>query len=70
MEWLFNTSVFVLLFHISNLMAFLAFLLRDQLQLRMLMAVSLFLQGFTTTPFRAGRSSTRCSGRLSPLAPT
>jgi len=45
MEWPFHTSVFVLLFHISNLMAFLAFLLRDQLQLRLLMGVSLFLQG-------------------------
>ena len=38
-------SIFVLLFHFSNLMAFLAFLLRDQLQLRLLMGVSLFLQG-------------------------
>lgn len=40
-----NISVFALLFHVSNLMAFLAFLLRDQLQLRLMMAVSLFLQG-------------------------
>jgi Cyclic nucleotide-binding domain len=37
--------LFTILFHVSNLMAFLAFLLRDQLQLRLLMAVSLFLQG-------------------------
>lgn len=37
-------NVFVLLFHLSNLVAFLAFLLRDQLQLRLLMAVSLFFQ--------------------------
>ena len=28
-------NIFVLLFHLSNLMAFLAFLLRDQLQLRL-----------------------------------
>jgi hypothetical protein len=39
-----STSIFTLLFHVSNLMAFLAFLLRDQLQLRLLMAVSFFLQ--------------------------
>jgi hypothetical protein len=38
------SSIFVLLFHFSNLMAFLAFLLRDQLQLRLLMGISLFLQ--------------------------
>lgn len=38
-------NIFVLLFHFSNLIAFLAFLLRDQLQLRMLMGLSLFLQG-------------------------
>jgi hypothetical protein len=38
-------SLFTVLFHVSNLMAFLAFLLRDQLQLRVMMAVSLFLQG-------------------------
>lgn len=38
------TNIFVLLFHVSNLMAFLAFLLRDQLHLRLLMAVSFFLQ--------------------------
>lgn len=41
----FSISIFVVLFHISNLMAFLAFLLRDQLQLRVLMGVSLFMQG-------------------------
>jgi Cyclic nucleotide-binding domain len=39
------TQLFTALFHISNLMAFLAFLLRDQLKLRLLMAISLFLQG-------------------------
>ena len=39
------TMLFTVLFHASNLMAFLAFLLRDQLQLRLMMAVSLFLQG-------------------------
>ena len=39
------TDVYTLLFHLSNLMAFLALLLRDQLQLRLLMAVSLLLQG-------------------------
>ena len=38
-------TLFTVLFHASNLMAFLAFLLRDQLQLRLMMAVSLFLQG-------------------------
>lgn len=38
-------AIFTALFHASNLMAFLAFLLRDQLQLRLMMAVSLFLQG-------------------------
>jgi Cyclic nucleotide-binding domain len=38
-------TIFVLLFHASNLMAFLAFLLRDQLQLRVMMALSLALQG-------------------------
>lgn len=37
--------LFTVLFHVSNLMAFLAFLLRDQLQLRLMMAISLFLQG-------------------------
>lgn len=37
-------TIFTALFHVSNLMAFFAFLLRDQLQLRLLMAVSLFLQ--------------------------
>lgn len=40
-----GTSLFVILFHASNLMAFLAFLLRDQLHLRVLMAISLVLQG-------------------------
>jgi hypothetical protein len=40
-----SISIFTALFHVSNLMAFLAFLLRDQLQLRLLMAVSFFLQG-------------------------
>ena len=39
------TFLFTVLFHASNLMAFLAFLLRDQLKLRLMMAVSLFLQG-------------------------
>jgi hypothetical protein len=39
------TTLFTVLFHVSNLMAFLAFLLRDQLQLRLMMALSLFLQG-------------------------
>ena len=38
-------TLFTVLFHLSNLMAFLAFLLRDQFQLRVMMAVSLFLQG-------------------------
>jgi Popeye protein conserved region len=38
------TILFTVLFHVSNLMAFLAFLLRDQLQLRVMMAVSLLLQ--------------------------
>lgn len=38
-------TLFTVLFHMSNLMAFLAFLLRDQFQLRVMMAVSLFLQG-------------------------
>ena len=37
-------AIFTALFHVSNLMAFFAFLLRDQLQLRLLMAVSLLLQ--------------------------
>ncbi len=45
MQYLTAGNVFVALFHFSNLMAFLAFLLRDQLQLRVMMAVSLFLQG-------------------------
>jgi hypothetical protein len=44
-DYLNPTFLFTALFHISNLMAFLAFLLRDQLQLRLMMAVSLFLQG-------------------------
>lgn len=38
-------GIFTVLFHISNLLAFLSFLLRDQLKLRILMAISLFLQG-------------------------
>lgn len=38
-------DIFTFLFHVSNLLAFLAFLLRDQLKLRAVMAVSLFLQG-------------------------
>jgi Popeye protein conserved region len=38
-------NIFIWLFHASNLMAFLAFLLRDQLHLRVMMALSLFLQG-------------------------
>ncbi|MBL8789678.1 MAG: cyclic nucleotide-binding domain-containing protein [Rhizobiales bacterium] len=45
MDQHFSISIFVVLFHISNLMAFLAFLLRDQLQLRILMGFSLFMQG-------------------------
>jgi hypothetical protein len=40
-----TTFIFSALFHLSNLMAFLAFLLRDQMHLRLMMAVSLFLQG-------------------------
>jgi hypothetical protein len=44
-QFLTATVLFTVLFHVSNLMAFLAFLLRDQLQLRLMMAVSLFLQG-------------------------
>jgi Cyclic nucleotide-binding domain len=44
-DYLNPTFLFTALFHFSNLMAFLAFLLRDQLQLRLMMAVSLFLQG-------------------------
>jgi Cyclic nucleotide-binding domain len=44
-DYLNPTFLFTALFHISNLMAVLAFLLRDQLQLRLLMAVSFFLQG-------------------------
>lgn len=40
-----SAALFTVLFHASNLMAFLAFLLRDQLRLRIMMAVSLFLQG-------------------------
>ncbi len=43
-QYLTATALFTALFHASNLMAFLAFLLRDQLQLRVMMAVSLFLQ--------------------------
>lgn len=37
-------QIFFILFHVSNLMSFLAFLLKDQMQLRLLMAASLFLQ--------------------------
>jgi hypothetical protein len=44
-DWTSPALIFTILFHVSNLMAFLAFLLRDQMQLRLLMAVSLFLQG-------------------------
>lgn len=44
-DMIFSMDWFTLLFHFSNLLAFLSFLLRDQLQLRLLMAVSLFLQG-------------------------
>jgi CRP-like cAMP-binding protein len=44
-DYLNAAFLFTVLFHLSNLMAFLAFLLRDQLQLRLMMAVSLFLQG-------------------------
>jgi len=40
-----TTTIFLIFFHVSNLMAFLAFLLRDQLQLRLLMAVSFVMQG-------------------------
>ena len=49
-----SAGIFTALFHISNLMAFLAFLLRDQLQLRMLMAVSLFMQGLYYYAIPAG----------------
>lgn len=41
----FMGSIFVLLFHVSNMVVFLAFLLRDQLQLRILMGLSFVLQG-------------------------
>jgi hypothetical protein len=44
-DWTSPQTIFTILFHVSNLMAFLAFLLRDQMHLRLLMAVSLFLQG-------------------------
>jgi Cyclic nucleotide-binding domain len=37
-------GIFTVLFHVANLLAFLAFLLRDQLQLRLLMGLSLALQ--------------------------
>jgi hypothetical protein len=49
-----SETVFVVLFHISNLMAFLAFLLRDQLHLRLLMAVSLALQALYYYAIPAG----------------
>jgi uncharacterized protein YjeT (DUF2065 family) len=45
MQYLTAETIFIWLFHASNLMAFLAFLLRDQLHLRVMMAISLFLQG-------------------------
>ncbi len=45
MSYLSAEAVFIWLFHASNLMAFLAFLLRDQLHLRVMMALSLLLQG-------------------------
>jgi Cyclic nucleotide-binding domain len=44
-NYLTTTFLFTALFHVSNLMAFLAFLFRDQLQLRLMMAVSFVLQG-------------------------
>jgi Popeye protein conserved region len=45
MQYFTAGTIFIGLFHASNLMAFLAFLLRDQLKLRAMMAISLFLQG-------------------------
>lgn len=47
-------GIFTALFHISNLLAFLSFLLRDQLQLRILMAISLFLQALYYYAIPAG----------------
>ncbi|MFO1035027.1 MAG: cyclic nucleotide-binding domain-containing protein [Hyphomicrobiales bacterium] len=47
-------NIFTLLFHFSNLVAFLAFLLRDQLRLRIVMAASLFLQGLYYYSIPAG----------------
>jgi uncharacterized protein YjeT (DUF2065 family) len=44
MQYLTAENIFIWLFHASNLMAFLAFLLRDQLHLRVMMALSLLLQ--------------------------
>lgn len=44
-DWANAGTLLVVLFHFSNLVAFLAFLMRDQLQLRIIMAASLFLQG-------------------------
>jgi hypothetical protein len=48
------STLFTILFHVSNLIAFLAFLLRDQLHLRLLMAVSFFLQGLYYYAIPAG----------------
>ena len=45
MQYFTTENIFIWLFHASNLMAFLAFLLRDQLHLRLMMAISFFLQG-------------------------
>lgn len=45
MHYLTAANIFIWLFHASNMMAFLAFLLRDQLHLRVMMAISLLLQG-------------------------
>lgn len=47
-------GVFTLLFHVSNLLAFLSFLLRDQLHLRLLMALSLALQALYYFAIPAG----------------
>jgi Popeye protein conserved region len=44
MHYMTAENIFIWLFHASNLMAFLAFLLRDQLHLRVMMAISLLLQ--------------------------
>lgn len=48
------SGVFTLLFHVSNLLAFLSFLLRDQLHLRLLMALSLALQALYYFAIPAG----------------